>query len=121
MSWNLANEKWIEFTARGAGGDDESGVGDESGLLGQFASGRGLSDLVKLVKASSGYPALSDFLLHGVTDHVAEVREELGRLAEHAPADVAFDREGAVGVGRRAGTDHHHERRKLKAPTALYW
>jgi hypothetical protein len=89
MSWNLANEKWIEFTARGAGGDDESGVGDESGLLGQFASGRGLSDLVKLVKASSGYPALSDFLLHGVTDHVAEVREELGRLAEHAPADVA--------------------------------
>ena len=68
----LANEKWID--------------GDESGLLGQFASNRGYSDLIK---ASAGYPALSNFFRVGVTDEVTRVREELGRLAERASADVA--------------------------------
>src|ERR1019366_1892015 len=70
----------------------------DQGLRGQSAARGGRVIPIRLwwsahqarsIAGTIPHPTMSDFLLHGVTDHVAEVREELGRLAEHAPADVA--------------------------------
>ena len=49
MSYELANEDWVGRK--------------ESGLLGQFASTQGYGDLVK---ATKGYPILSQFFKDGV-------------------------------------------------------
>ena len=72
MSIELANEKWMD--------------GDERGLLGQFASTRGYSDLVR---AAFSYPALARFLELGATEKVDDVRGELKELARRASKDVA--------------------------------
>ena len=58
MSIELANEKWID--------------GDESGILGQFASTRGYSDLIR---AAYSYTALSRFFERGATEDVVEVKK----------------------------------------------
>jgi hypothetical protein len=69
MSLELANGNWLD--------------GDESGLLGQFASTLGYSDLIA---HSQGYPALESFFRKGATEQVPQVRTELEKLAGHAPA-----------------------------------
>ena len=71
MSVEVATEKWLD--------------GHESGLLGQFASTRGYSDLIK---AANGYAALSKFFNDGATDNVKAVQSELSELAKHGRADV---------------------------------
>ena len=74
MSWYLANEKWIG--------------GHESGLLGQFASGKGYSDFIAAVSATA-YPALADLLEQGVSERVTAIQADLRHLAKRAEsADV---------------------------------
>lgn len=65
MSIELANEEWIE--------------GKASGLLGQFASTRGYSQLIEHARGHE-YPFLADFFGKGVTDRVGAVRKELAHL-----------------------------------------
>ena len=72
MSIELANEKWIDS--------------NEAGLLGQFASTKGYSDLIK---AAFGYAELSRFFRDGATDKVEEVRAELRQLIRRTSPDVA--------------------------------
>ena len=75
MSIELANEKWIK--------------GSRKGLLGQFASTKGYSDLIAAARATE-YPTLADFFEEGVTEQVADVRKELAKLAKASDnADVA--------------------------------
>ncbi len=71
MSLELANEKWMD--------------GDPKGLLGQWASTKGYTDLVDAATT----PALRAFFKVGVTEDCAKVRSELRALALHAPKDVA--------------------------------
>ena len=76
MSWYLANEKWID--------------GDEDGLVDQFASGRGLTDLTTAIEAAGEYPALDEFFREGVSERVSELRAELAKFAaKEADADIA--------------------------------
>jgi hypothetical protein len=72
MSIELANEKWMD--------------GHESGLLGQFASTRGYSDLIDAAKDS---PALAKFFKAGYSEDVAEVQKDLKEISGHENADVA--------------------------------
>jgi hypothetical protein len=74
MSVELANEKWLD--------------GDEAGLLGQFASTKGYSDLI-LAAEHGDYPELEQWFESGVTDRVAEVQKELERMSASAPSDIA--------------------------------
>ena len=74
MSMSLANSKWLE--------------GDESGLLGQFASNSGYSALI-FAAEHGDYPELNRWFESGVTDRVAEVQKELERMAASAPSDIA--------------------------------
>jgi hypothetical protein len=74
MSMNLANSKWLE--------------GDESGLLGQFASNSGYSALI-FAAEHGDYPELEQWFESGVTDRVAEVQKELEHLVASASSDVA--------------------------------
>ena len=71
MSLELANEKWID--------------GDSDGLLGQFASTQGYSDLITAVH---GFPTLLKFVTLGATENVDEVRAELKQLIKRASGDV---------------------------------
>jgi len=64
MSWYLANDR---------------------GVIDQFASISGLADLRR---ASQDQATLKDFLDDGETRNVATCIVELGRVAEHASADV---------------------------------
>jgi hypothetical protein len=69
MSVQLANAKWLD--------------GEESGLLGQFASTRGYSDLIAAVESKvRNYPAINMFFERGVTEHVNQVRAELAKLVK---------------------------------------
>jgi hypothetical protein len=74
MSMELANSKWLE--------------GNEEGLLGQFATTSGYSDLI-LTAEHGDYPELEQWFESGVTDRVAEVQKELERMAASAASDVA--------------------------------
>jgi hypothetical protein len=74
MSMELANEKWLGH--------------NPSGLLGQFASTRGYSDLISAAKKHK-LLALQELFRHGVSGDVEQVRAELKTLAGLAPADVA--------------------------------
>jgi len=65
MSIELANELWIS--------------GKASGLLGQFASTRGYSQLIEHAQGHD-YPLLAAFFDKGVTDKVGGVRKELAHL-----------------------------------------
>ena len=65
MSIELGNEQWLE--------------GKASGLLGQFASTRGYSQLIEHARGHE-YPVLADFFSKGVTDQVASARKELSHL-----------------------------------------
>jgi len=80
MSWYLANEKWPD--------------GDEDGLLDQFASGRGLTDLRKAVEATDDFPALQEFIREGISEHVPELQAELQRFAKDADAEIATTARG---------------------------
>ena len=60
----LGNEKWVK--------------GKRSGLLGQFASTQGYSDLIA---AAGDYPALKAFFTRGITEQVEPVRQALAKLA----------------------------------------
>jgi hypothetical protein len=73
MSWELANEKWLD--------------GDESGLLGQFASGRGYTDLIDAVDAGD-YPALAKFFKDGASEQVSQMRAELKRFSAKTGKDL---------------------------------
>lgn len=70
----LATEHWLDHP------------GDETGLIDQFASTGGYSDLIA---AASVYPALSDFFKEGFTEDVEQVRAELAQLIPNAAPDVA--------------------------------
>ena len=72
MSIELANEKWMD--------------GHESGLLGQFASTRGYSDLIDAAKDS---PSLAKFFKAGYSEDVAAVQKDLKEISGHENADVA--------------------------------
>jgi hypothetical protein len=72
VSIELANEKWLGHLP--------------SGLLGQFASTKGYSDLIA---AADDYLTLREFFKDGVTGDVDKVRAELKELAEEASADVS--------------------------------
>ena len=76
MSIELANEKWLGY--------------NPNGLLGQFASTRGYSDLIEAVEGKEEYPALNEFFETGVTGKVETCRAELKRLANDSdtPVDV---------------------------------
>ena len=71
MSLELADERWLDK--------------DPNGLLGQFASTKGYSDLIEAATT----PALCRFFKLGATEECAKVRSELRALALHAPKDVA--------------------------------
>ena len=75
MSIELANEKWLGH--------------NPNGLLGQFASTKGYSDLI--AATGKGYPALEDWFESGVTGNVKGCRAELKKLAEDSktPKDIA--------------------------------
>jgi hypothetical protein len=72
MSIELANARWLD--------------GHEDGLLGQFASTRGYSDLIR---AASSYAALSELFRDGATEKVDEARKELAQLVKRGSPDVA--------------------------------
>ena len=74
MSYELANEKWID--------------GDRKGLLGQFASTKGYGDLIEAANGKD-YPVLFQFFTDGVTAEVEQARAELMRLAAVSRKDVA--------------------------------
>lgn len=62
-------------------------VANETELLGQFASNRGYSDLIKA--ATSAYPALRSLVKHGASEHVPAVIADLDKLiGAHKRADV---------------------------------
>ena len=71
MSIELADERYL----------DGKGVG----LLGQFASNKGYSDLLAAAKT----PALRRFFKTGATEDVKKVKSELRALSLTAPKDVA--------------------------------
>ena len=75
MSIELANEKWLGH--------------NPNGLLGQFASTKGYSDLIAAV--GKDYPALKAWFKTGVTGDVKTCRAELKKLAEDSETvpDVA--------------------------------
>jgi hypothetical protein len=73
MSIELANEKWLD--------------GKGKGLLGQFASTRGYSDLIAAVKGRK-YPVLKEFFNSGVTGDVERARAELKKLADDPKTDA---------------------------------
>ena len=74
MSMSLANSKWLE--------------GDESGLLGQFATTSGYSALI-FAAEHGDYPELDRWFESGVTDRVAQVQKELEHVAASAVSHVA--------------------------------
>ena len=74
MSLELANEKWLGH--------------NPNGLLGQFASTRGYSDLIAAAEEHK-LAALQQFFDDGVTGDVDGVRAELKTLAAVASSDVA--------------------------------
>ena len=74
MSMSLANSRWLE--------------GNEEGLLGQFASNSGYSDLI-LTAEKGNYPELARWFESGVTDRVVEVQKELEYMGASARSDVA--------------------------------
>ena len=74
MSLELANEKWLGH--------------NPNGLLGQFASTKGYSDLIAAAKKGK-LPTLQQFFRDGVTGDVDLVRAELLTLSKTAAADVA--------------------------------
>ena len=74
MSLELANEKWLGH--------------NPSGLLGQFATTGGYTDLIAAANAKD-YPTLYQFFEDGVTGDVDDVRAELKMLIAVAPKDVA--------------------------------
>ena len=73
MSIELANEKWID--------------GHEDGLLGQFASTQGYTDLVSATR--SGYWSLARLFRDGVSEDVAGVQKQLKHLIAKSKGDVA--------------------------------
>ena len=73
MSVELANEKWIDG-------------GNPDGLLGQFASTQGYSDLIA---ATVKFPALVDFFDKGATEDVDGVAKELQQVISKAPKEIA--------------------------------
>ncbi len=73
MSMYLANEKWLD--------------GRGKGLLGQFASTKGYSDLIAAVEGEK-YRALNEFFEHGVTGDVKTCRAELKKLADDPKTDA---------------------------------
>ena len=70
----LANEIWLGH--------------NPTGLLGQFASTRGYTDLIKAAKKYK-LRTLQQFFRDGVTGDVEAVRSQLETLAEKAGGDVA--------------------------------
>lgn len=74
MSYELANEKWLD--------------GKKRGLLGQFASGQGYADLVAAA-TEADYPTLHEFFRLGYTLRVKTARTELAALADASKKDVA--------------------------------
>ena len=81
MGLYLATEKWID------------NPGDEDGLLDQFATTSGYSDLIAAAEAGD-YPTLCEFFREGLTEEVEKVRVELQQLSEHARDDVAITAKG---------------------------
>ena len=73
VSLELANEKFLDG-------------GNPDGLLGQFASTQGYSELIA---ACAKFPALSDFFDKGATEDVDAVLKELGQVIAKAPKDIA--------------------------------
>jgi hypothetical protein len=74
MGLNLANYDWVQ--------------GKSSGLLGQFASTLGYTELISAARGHE-YPALAAFFGSGVSDDIAGIRRELTQMiASHASADV---------------------------------
>jgi len=65
MSMELGNELWID--------------GKSSGLLGQFASTQGYSQLIEHAQGHE-YPLLAAFFHQGATDKVGGIRKELAHL-----------------------------------------
>src|SRR5690242_14530948 len=62
-------------------------IANESGMLGQFASGPGYADLISAV--GNEYPHLQSFFDHGATEDVPKVQSELDTLIKDAKdADV---------------------------------
>lgn len=72
MSVELATEKYLD--------------GKGEGLLGQFASNKGYSDLIAAAKK---YPAFEKFVEDGATENVGPVCKDLEKMAASAPDDVA--------------------------------
>jgi hypothetical protein len=66
MSLSVANYDWIR--------------GKSSGILGQFASTLGYTELISAARARE-YPALAAFFGSGVSDDVTAIRSELAALA----------------------------------------
>jgi hypothetical protein len=74
MSLNLANYDWID--------------GKEDGLIGQFATTLGYTELIAAARGHD-YPVLADFFAHGVSADIKGIRRELRILAtHHSSADV---------------------------------
>ena len=67
MSIELANEDWID--------------GKRSGLLGQFASTNGYSQLINAVKKSK-YPALWDLFDTGISEDLSGVLKDCAELSK---------------------------------------
>jgi hypothetical protein len=65
--------------------------GDFTGLLGQFASTKGYSDLIA---AATHDPILMKFFHDGATENTIVVRSRLMQLAIHAQPDVAHTARG---------------------------
>ena len=74
MSLELANEKWLGH--------------NPNGLLGQFATTGGYTELIAAANAKD-YPTLFQFFEDGVTGDVDQVRAELKALAAVASKNVA--------------------------------
>ncbi len=74
MSMELANELWLGH--------------NPNGLLGQFASTQGYTDLIAAAKRAK-LPTLIEFFRDGVTGDVDLVRQELSALEADADKDVA--------------------------------
>ena len=79
MSMELANEKWLD--------------GDESGLLGQFASSGGYSELIE---ACNGYPELTELFDTGASENIDALAKELKQVIAEAPAEVASTASGLL-------------------------
>ncbi len=85
MSIELADARWADGTGKG--------------LLGQFASTRGYSDLIAAAKT----PALRKFFKNGSTSDVKACMSELRALAINSPKDVASTAMALESLMRRAG------------------